>query len=607
MTYDIASRASLPISGELSYGGVRFMSLYNSKVSGRPVPDDAGRTNKCIEYIFDVYATVGGTSGVTGQNLEVIRTTLSKNGLDLLYKNKGFGGFGLVAGSPGATEFAVNEENGIVKDVAWGPKPQVIDFTPIGDSNKAMVHWQCKTWVPECPTLDPANFVGSIMAFGYELIRSYDASGFETISIVGYLEIPLTWNFADRNVSSSADVFWERIYPDVPDGYKPVRRTRRLSQDRRRLDFEIVWEEMPSRALPEGCTSAKGRMRIASSDRGMVNWNGTISATYTVAKDAPRSMAWDNFFALVGDRLAHIRQKANGGTLLLTRFAFDEGLYEDRDTSFELDFRFGCQLKDILNTSGVWREIPKTDSTLWKSSVTKFLGPYSGPPNIFRHQDEVIIDLCLTRADAIQAGIGPIDKSPAPAPKDVPSLPAPAQEGSWIEYVNAIGSRVKSGVVKHKPIPDVVADIQQAARAQQIANLMNKGAVSLGGAIGLLGRIANLAPLITDLDKKITGLTPSGDKGAQADKFQQAHTPEMEIVMAGYAVRAGFHIPVPELIALNGQVAVPIDQQGTQFSIGNFGGVPWYYAEWLLVYQVEHLPPEQEIQYPQNPLTDVPG
>lgn len=604
--------ATLPASGELFYNGVTFNALYESKVTGRPVPDDSGRTNKCIEYTFDVHSTVGGVSGVTDETLEVWRISLQHPGGELRYKDKGFGGFGIGGGGADQQGFIVNDEDGVVRDVMWGPKPKLLEFTPIGDKNAAKVHWQCVVNVPECGELERSHFSESIMAFGYEVTRAHDGDGYETITITGYIEIPLTWNYNDRNVNDSADNYWERIYPQPPDGYKPVRRERKLSQDRRRLDFTIVWEEQPVGGLPRGCVAANGGMRVASSNKGMVVWNGNISASYTVAKDQRKSWAWDAFFALIHDRLTHIRKnsdKTDDGddTLLLTRFAFDEGLYQTRETSFEVDFVFGSSLNKILLGSGIWRPIPETNAQQWKASVGQFSSAYGGPVSVFRHEDDVIIDLCLAEDADINFGVGAQRPQPAPT-KPMVEFGKPGKKHSWIEYVNRIGTRVLSGVVKHKPIPDVVTDIEQQARAGALANLMNKGAVSTEGLVQAIGIIANLQfdQLAAALDNKTEGVTPRGPRD-QGDSFEQARNPDMEIVMAGYAVRAGFHIPIPELISISGNVAIPVDQRTNHFTVGNFGGVPLYYASWELVYDMKDLPPPKEIAYPTNPMLNVKG
>ena len=107
------------------YNGVSWLGLYKSRLSARPVPDEARRATKYIEYGLEIdgYVTAPLGSTSTDAQLAALRRCLTQPGGPLVYKGKGYGT--LAVNSPA---------DGPARDVAYGPWPELLDAFPVGDS-----------------------------------------------------------------------------------------------------------------------------------------------------------------------------------------------------------------------------------------------------------------------------------------------------------------------------------------------------------------------------------------------------------------------------------------------------------------------------------------
>ena len=124
---------ALANTGTCAYNGVTFTSLYNSRVSSRPILDEAKRTTVYVEHTLTVHGYIAAQT--TDATLTSMRQLLTACGGALDYSNKGFGSLTINAG--------------IVRDVAWGPIPEILEWIPIGDSNAAEVTWKVSRSWPE--------------------------------------------------------------------------------------------------------------------------------------------------------------------------------------------------------------------------------------------------------------------------------------------------------------------------------------------------------------------------------------------------------------------------------------------------------------------------
>jgi len=309
--------APLPDFGSLKYNGVAFSALFHSHIAGRVVKDDAGRITKFLEWRLEVEVVVtlpadmlpDLSSSNTNQVWENLRKKLSAQGGTLTYQGRGFGN--VLINQPGG---------GGVRDVAFGPRPEIIDFQPYGRGRSARLTWACVFTVTELPitgttTLktasDPTNF--SILQMNYEAGVTFDDAGYSTQSVRGVLEVPITRTPDEsRKLQRMVDAFrqaWLDLQVDLTN-FKMPRRSFTFSPDRRTINWSFEAEELPPMRMPPGCPRARGSMRVRPLKTGKalllynsISWAVDLTVTYTVRRDWPRYTSLYHFYALLWYRM----------------------------------------------------------------------------------------------------------------------------------------------------------------------------------------------------------------------------------------------------------------------------------------------------------------
>jgi len=294
--------------GTLAYNGVTFNSLFKSKVTGRAIKDAAVRTTKYVEWTIEVEGCVTLDTGklTIDDQMTTIKFLLNQQAGILTYSGRGLG------------NVVVNQTNGLLRDVAWGPKPEVLDFTPLGGSRSALVHWTVTTALPVNPRqIVPAAGTASpqtapVIQFNEETSVSYDDDCYSTISIKGTLEIPMTRDAVnDRAAGDTVDSFRQKFMTSILTNFdlryfRIIRRTFNVSRDRRTMEWEFLAEELPPMGLPGWATSARGRFTCRPFQPGaaIVQWVCSLTATYTIRSDQTRRNAWFAFISLLQFRIA---------------------------------------------------------------------------------------------------------------------------------------------------------------------------------------------------------------------------------------------------------------------------------------------------------------
>lgn len=339
--------ATLPDFGELSYNGVVFSSLFKSRASGKIVADDAQRTRKIVEWTLyaEGIVTLNDNEDTTDVNLDDLRFSLTEQGAELIFTGRGFGTFNLVPGP----------------DLAWGPTPTLLEFTPYGQGRAAFVRWQVTVHYPQGtigigplistsfplpqprqlrtlkttpfpppagePEPEPEPPMGVILTatppvlqFSWEYHLRYDEEGYSSYRINGILEIPLTRTAAGaRALANTVDDF-RKVWLDMPVELEHFRVTERsfdYAKDKRTVNWVYAVEELPPMGLPPGCTSARGTMSVRNTG-GILNtknfgkltftfWNVSLRCTYTVRGDVDRRLAWIAFASLLWFRVQQSR------------------------------------------------------------------------------------------------------------------------------------------------------------------------------------------------------------------------------------------------------------------------------------------------------------
>lgn len=272
--------------------------------------DDAGRITKYVELRLEVEGAVTRAEGSpdTAATWDALLRALSQQGGALTYTGRGY------------QTLKVNQAGG-VRDVAFGPKPEVLDFVPLGGGKGALLTWACTLCLPELPGgstlvagLPPAAKVPPVLQMGYDCTVTYGEDGYAGIKAAGILEIPLTRTPAEaRKLATTVDDYrasWLDLQFDLTN-FKVVHREFVYSKDRRTINWSYELRELAPMTLPPWCTAASGSMKLRPLKAGKAlapvfkdyRWQVTLSATYTVRRDCPRRTSAEAFYALLWYRM----------------------------------------------------------------------------------------------------------------------------------------------------------------------------------------------------------------------------------------------------------------------------------------------------------------
>lgn len=149
-------------------------------------------------------------------------------------------------------------------------------------------------------------------------------------------------------------------------------------------------------------------------------------------------------------------------------------------------------------------------------------------------------------------------------------------EKSWLNHSCAIEISLDAGIAVHKPLP-------QGSAGEMIAD-------SLG---------------VTDVyDPRLAASANEGVRTVSLDEFadvaQKMATSSFTFLLRGWALRAGYQVPIPKLVSVAGARAIPMARQwAVNEVVGNYCGVPVFLAQWELWYTVT-VPPAKNVLPPAN-------
>lgn len=567
--------------GTFSYNGFTFNSSTRTIVRGKPLYDQADRTVVAVVYTITAVTIIQAVS-ISQPDTAMLdaHQRLTKAGQELRFTSQGFAALSINVTS--------------VKDVMWGPKPRVIDCRPIGSSQAWELVWTCEVAIPMCTT---AKYELAVMAFNYEVDFSVDADGYSSRVVSGYLEIPLTRSGGGHKVVDNADAYWEKIYPDGIPGFQRKERSRKLSMDRRRLDFHIVDEQIRDGSFPAGTTHFKGTHTTTTDGVSWLKFHSTLNATYRVPPGEPRSKAADAFFDLLMDRAMQSDPKDR----IFLSFNVSEGLGENRDISFSCAWTFCSNVADCMAAGGHWRALPKTNWDKWiKSTGVKEAVSARGLSGlIFNNADDSIIDLCIGSVSKLtRRGSDTITKL---RHTSVPGIKQNLKaENSWLRYrakiiVLSIPSTAR---LKLLPTSKTPSNNGMGETESTLTNTFESSFLESGLADAVSGAIAGADETGSGRIASETNWTP--------DTIQVRATGTYRVALVGEAIRAGYKIPLPQLITFAGVTVTPAKQEAsTDYPIANWSGIPVYARQFRLEYDLDEAPDNATVSIPGNPAIQV--
>lgn len=604
-----------------TYNGITFGHKTETVgVDIRPVYDTAGRAVVYNVYSFTISGPVYVSGGVSDTTMPGIIRALTQPAGEFRYENKGLG-----------TSFRINiPGGGGTRDVIWGPKPQLLRSKPIGTA--LWVTWQVEVAIANCPEVD-ARF--RVMEFNYRLNYDGDASDYWRRTYSGHVRIPQTRRRVnDRSLSDTADAYRDLINPACPPGFRRVSRSFPLSEDKCRLDFTIVDEQMPLNIPPDGIVHAQARHSVSAGKflAPTSLWNGTISASYEVGRQYPKEWALGWFLQLLDERLTYIRRHAqnvlkgvNAGKphVLVHSFQMDEPeIYGRQTASFSAGYTTLMDRAEVLTRggSGLWQPLGSSNWLKWAASMKDSLLSTRGLAGL-RHfpTDDVIIDLCDDRRPRF-GQIVARDKKKRPDNRGkIISNEYPGDRNSYIRYRTRIKLGLIDDVVELKPLPGAgVAGGTVTGSASGGAGITPKplpgaGAVPAGGE--LLGQGGNFLGMVPKA--VLDSLPPPGQPGAKPEtplpgtgddppSIQTRCRPTVEIILEGHAVRAGYPVVPPTLVSVGGYKAIPANRPGNGFVqevATSWFGVPILVGYWNFRWLVEGVL-QGQLPIPTNVMTD---
>lgn len=573
--------------------------------SVRPVWDSAGRT--IVHSVFSVtLSTV--IAGLPGDR-EVLTaiTLLTQPAAGFVYTGRGVG------------NVRINLPGG-VKDTLWGPKPRMLDAKMYGRGKATRLTWQVEFAVPTCAG---ARYEGP-MEFAYSSNETVDRSGYTQRSYVGFVRIANTRPaLTERRVFRSADEWREAINPPLLFGFRRCARTFKVSEDKCRLDFDVRDEQMGPNAPPRRIVEAEASHSYSLAGPGQVlKWVGLLEATYEVALNENVNNATGAFAGLARGRLRefearnadpdrNVTARAKITVVPLNFTVADTKIYDRTTVHMSMQYTAApATLGEILERGGLWNPTPGGRWDVWAATMR---GPFSSRgfaqlkwrPG----RDDSIVDLCgpipriIRERDPPETTETELRTQPKKQPQTRPAtltggagypggggpggddfladvFPRPTAERSWLEYEMTARFEIDQGTVVGRTLP--TAPLPDQSR--------NPG--TFDPARGLpRGATANPFPAFP------------GRSTGEVFVHQRA-VPVCYVTLVGYAVRAGYPIPVPELDGVNGSPAIACNRPDSEFFeqkiIGNVF-YPVYAAKWRLRFVVPR-PPKGPLPVPVNPL-----
>lgn len=503
------------------------------------------------------------------------------------------------------------------RDAEYGPRPQVLQVKAHGDRTTEI------TWTVEfsLATCDDRVY-GGLMEFNYRLKYDIDQDGLTVLTYSGHIKIAATRErVRARTLPDSADAYRERVVPPLRYKFRRVSQTWELDESKRGATFSVVDREWPKGAPPLGVLEWNGSHTCSTRAPGGLQWLWHLEAEYTLLSPGYPLAATSHFGALLQDRIAEAKKMAVVGAdgRLTARkcwpvpwaFTASEpdlaGLTRAR---FSVSYTLaGTPLSEILRSSGMWKAVPAgrpgagaLTGNAHLNAYTEFQKEVAGPRGQFRLafnlSDDRIVDLCerarttaptlapppLLTTDLIAPAPRPLapGTNPLLAPGGANPFAPPPSAGSWLNFVVNTHVWVSTGAVPVKTLPTQPIRTGGHFRSPGSGWDLSAGGAPLSGNFDP----SPYPPAAAALDASRGDLT-----------VQQRTSATLFVAVTGFALRAGWTIPVPTLSRINGVRPALVEdpdggpvgfEQGVVRDVGL--GIPVYGARFRMVYACPEVP-----------------
>lgn len=546
-----------------------------------PVYDTAGRTVVYSVYSITLHETIADAAPTDAAVLAAIQT-LTRPADTFVYTGRGMGGLSINTGK--------------VRDVIWGPKPRLVGLKPSGAGRAVELTWQVEVAIPTCAD---AVYAFAPMEFNFKLTFQRDKQGYTTRTYSGFIRIPQTRaNVSTLTLSDTADNYLEQIYPPLLPGFRRTPGTWTLSEDKCRGDFSITDEQMPPNMPPLGVIECQSNHTFHTT-QSLAHWQATLSATYDLARNVNATFAVSAFLAMAKKRMLDAAKMKVGAGLPsvpgvlgpsagkpvtivpVAASASEPNIFGRTQVSLSLTYLVaGVGFTEVFANGGLWQPLGVgANASTWKDwvsspGVPECMSARGHAKLTFRPNEDAIVDLCGKSTPATMTGhptsigftggaglalIGALTNA----------FPIPAPSNSWLYYHCTAVVHPELGRVPVTTLP---------------ALPLATGAVTQGAWNVLDGALPNAtghpSPFPPTADLMSSHLSQTGGQTL----VQQRSRPSLYVTIQGQALRAGYPIPMPELVAVNGArptlVGRPYFAQGIVASTF----VPIVRADWSFTY-----------------------
>ena len=552
----------------VSYNNHDFTANARTQIVAKPLKDRAGRTTSYVELVITVtdYVTDSITTETAMNNM---LTRLNQSGGKLEITDIGF--------YPSGLQVNFND----VRDIDYGPHCEIIEMTPLGSDLAWRIRWTCSTKIPRCG-LGKGKYKNSPASFNYDWVVNQDERGYTVRTITGHVEIPLNRRApGSRKIDDQADSLWEQIYEAFPIPALFKRQYRKqLSNNRRFLEFSIIDREMHPNAFMAGLDDWSGTHRTNTSQggpAGFIVWQNHLNASFSVAKNQPKRIAWDRFTSLIRSRMESDGAKNKARMMIPLAMSVNDSL-NGSEVSFDYSYTYNLgSPDDFLAASGMW--VRKTGSDYDKNlTYNEWLnaGAYQDPRGYSQLKyvagQDLIVDLC-THTNIAQVGAEVqgrlVPEGKVLANNDIvvklQKIKKVDPKRSWLAFDTAIKFVTDARVAIHRyltkpadandpaPIQDIAANPYHSPHKQgnvPDAVIQRMGAASAFAVVSgkcLRAQFQPIPPLI----KSIGGVTPT----LVHSSFVSA-----EVANAGIPIHAGYWRMLYALPKLpTGAIGVPVN------------------------------------------------
>lgn len=581
-------------TGECSYNGIQFPAPFKGRVQAHESYDRSDRSVVKVVYTFLIEATFvsddsfywtgpGVPASTAGAQLdthmELLQRRLSEPGKAFKYHDQGLGE---VTGGTG--NFEVNT-NSTTMDIAFGPKPRVLQMEPIGSNRAWRVVWTLEVSLPKCSDSDPVR-IGSVTEYTYDITFDINRFGATVRTISGTLSIANNRLFLNSGfVGDTVDAYRNRIKIPVPIGFDREQ-SFQISRDHSTIEFRIVDTEIMSEfPYPQGISDVDMTQSWDSgldnsgtfSGEGFLSWGCELRATISYEPNHPRHWPWFIFTMMVQSRIAakapiakitkvdrQNKQHSRIGGYFPYHFTITEHGYT-RQFEFSLRYMLYADLQTFFQASGVFLQpVPGTWAT-WTHSVRDAQSLRGTARMQHLAGDDLIVTICDQNIPTInnQARLIHSEQSPA-----LYSPVCPDKKNSWLKYQNKTDILEDPNTVLHRKISNYSADNYTDKNGQ--VNIDEEGFI--------------LHP------------QQQAAAGTAASYIQSRGPRSVEVRIFGYAVRAGYAIPPPRLESIGGSKVFQngVKSRFRQYIWKTTGKCNIYVALWDIYYTVEN-PPQGDL------------